>query len=84
LQTAALLGYQKSLDELCNPEELQFQIVHPGEELWMKLLAYPLLDIDERLLERATHRAVTLFGRRIAQGTLRRPARRRRETPLFP
>ena len=63
MQTAALLGYQKSLDELCNPEELQFQIVHPGEELWMKLLAYTLLDIDEHLFERAPHRAVMLFGR---------------------
>jgi hypothetical protein len=73
LQTAALLGYQKSLDELCNPEAL-----------WMKLLAHTLLDIDERLFECATHRAVMLFGRRIAHGTLRRPARRRRETPLFP
>jgi tryptophan 2,3-dioxygenase len=60
LQSAALLGCQKSFDELCNPDELQLQIVHQVEELWMKLLAYTLLGIDERLLERATHRAVTL------------------------
>jgi tryptophan 2,3-dioxygenase len=40
LQTAALLGCQKSFDELRNPDELQFQIVHQVEELWMKLLAY--------------------------------------------
>lgn len=29
----------------------------------MKLLEYTLLDIDEYLAQRATHRAVTLFGR---------------------
>ena len=63
LDTAALLGCQKPFDEFCNPDELQFQIVHQVEELWMKLLAYTLLDIDERLLERAGHRAATLFGR---------------------
>jgi tryptophan 2,3-dioxygenase len=63
LQTAALLGCQKWFDELCNPDELQFQIVHQVEKLWMELLAYTLLDIDERLLERATQRAVKLVGR---------------------
>jgi tryptophan 2,3-dioxygenase len=63
LQTAALLQCQKPFDALCNADELQFQIVHQVEELWMKLLEYTLLDIDEYLAQRATHRAVTLFGR---------------------
>ncbi len=63
LRTAALLQCQKPFDELCNADELQFQIVHQVEELWMKLLGYTLLDVDECLAQGATHRAVTLFGR---------------------
>jgi tryptophan 2,3-dioxygenase len=63
LQAAALLGCQKSFDELCNPDELQFQIVHQVKKLSMKLLAYTLLDIDERLRERAKQRRVKLVGR---------------------
>lgn len=54
LQTAALLQCQKPFDALCNADELQFQIVHQVEELWMKLLEYTLLDIDEYLAQRAT------------------------------
>lgn len=63
LRTAALLQCQKPFETLCNADELQFQIVHQVEELWMKLLGYTLLDIDDYLAQRATHRAVTLFGR---------------------
>ncbi|MEL7486057.1 MAG: tryptophan 2,3-dioxygenase family protein [Pseudomonadota bacterium] len=63
LNTAMLLQVQKPYEDLCNGDELQFQIVHQVEELWMKLIAYTLLDIDERLAENATHRVVTLFHR---------------------
>lgn len=63
LRTAALLKLQKPFDELCNADELQFQIVHQVEELWMKLLGYTLLDIDEHLEQGASYRALTLFGR---------------------
>jgi len=44
-----LLSCQSRYEELCNPDELQFQLVHQIEELWMKLIAYTLLDIDEIL-----------------------------------
>jgi tryptophan 2,3-dioxygenase len=63
LNTEALLACQKPFDALCNRDELQFQIVHQVEELWMKLLAYTLLDIDEYLEQGASVRAITLFGR---------------------
>ena len=63
LGTKALLSCQKPFDQLCNRDELQFQVVHQVEELWMKVLGYTLLDIDEYLEQRATNRAVTLFGR---------------------
>ncbi len=63
LKTESLLGCQKPFDALCNKDELQFQIVHQVEELWMKLIAFTLLDIDEYLEQRATHRALTLFAR---------------------
>ncbi|PTD16063.1 tryptophan 2,3-dioxygenase [Sphingomonas fennica] len=63
LDTGSLLGCQKGFDEFVNRDELQFQIVHQVEELWMKLIAYTLLDVDDYLLARDTHRVLTLMGR---------------------
>ncbi|WP_245518883.1 MULTISPECIES: hypothetical protein [unclassified Mesorhizobium] len=40
-----LLSCQKRLSEMVNADELQFQIVHQVEELWMKLMAYTLVDV---------------------------------------
>ena len=68
LNTHALLGCQKPYDALANGDELQFQIVHQVEELWMKLIAYTLLDIDDYMAAGDTLRVVTLFHRaHIAQ-----------------
>jgi len=47
LNTKALLSCQKDFKEFCNPGELQFQVVHQVEEMWMKLIGYTLLDIDD-------------------------------------
>jgi tryptophan 2,3-dioxygenase len=63
LDCGTLLSLQKPFDELCNKDELQFQIVHQVEELWMKLVAYTLLDIDEYLQAGNTLRVLTLFRR---------------------
>ena len=63
LNSDALLALQKPFDELCNKDELQFQTVHQVEELWMKLMAYTLLDIDEYMAEKNTNRVRTLFRR---------------------
>jgi tryptophan 2,3-dioxygenase len=63
LNTRALLACQKSFDQFCNRDELQFQTVHQVEELWMKLIAYSLLDVDEYLEKEQSHRVVTLLGR---------------------
>ena len=63
LHTKDLLACQTKFEELCNADELQFQIVHQVEELWMKLIAYTLLDIDEYLQQHNTNRVVTLFRR---------------------
>ena len=63
LKTGSLLACQKPFDELCNRDELQFQVVHQVEELWMKLMAYTLLDVDDYLKAGETHRVVTLLGR---------------------
>jgi tryptophan 2,3-dioxygenase len=63
LNTKTLLNCQSSYDELCNHDELQFQVVHQIEELWMKLIAYTLLDIDEYLQQEDTNRVITLFRR---------------------
>ena len=48
LDVSKLLDCQKPLAEMCNADELQFQIVHQVEELWMKLMAYTLVDVDVR------------------------------------
>lgn len=63
LNTEQLLACQKEPEELCNPDELQFMIVHQVEELWMKLMATTLLDIDDELQVRNTLKALTLFRR---------------------
>jgi len=63
LNTERLLACQKEPYELCNPDELQFIIVHQVEELWMKLMATTLLDIDVEMRAGRTLKALTLFRR---------------------
>ncbi len=63
LNTKALLSCQKDFKDFCNADELQFQLVHQVEELWMKLIGYTLLDIDDYLQQENTNRVVTLFKR---------------------
>jgi tryptophan 2,3-dioxygenase len=63
LNTKALLSCQKDFAALCNHDELQFQIVHQAEELWMKLIGYTLLDVDDYLQAENTNRVVTLLHR---------------------
>jgi tryptophan 2,3-dioxygenase len=63
LNTPALLACQKDYRNLCNRDELQFQIVHQVEELWMKLIGYTLLDLDECIQAQHTNRVITLFRR---------------------
>src|SRR5258707_27393 len=63
MNNKTLLSCQAKFEELCNADELQFQLVHQIEELWMKLIAYTLLDIDEYLQQENTNRVITLFRR---------------------
>jgi tryptophan 2,3-dioxygenase len=71
LNTKQLLTCQKDFKDFCNADELQFQIVHQIEELWMKLIGYTLLDIDDYLQQENTNRVITLFRRvHIAQRLL--------------
>ncbi|HKV26762.1 MAG TPA: tryptophan 2,3-dioxygenase family protein [Candidatus Acidoferrales bacterium] len=63
LNTKALLSCQKDFKDFCNADELQFQIVHQVEEMWMKLMGYTLLDIDDCIRKEDTNRIVTLFRR---------------------
>ena len=63
LNTKNLLSCQSKFEDLVNADELQFQIVHQVEELWMKLIAYTLLDIDDYLQQQNTNRVLTLFRR---------------------
>jgi tryptophan 2,3-dioxygenase len=63
LGTEKLLGCQKPFDELTNHDELQFQIVHQVEELWMKLMIHTLLEVDSYMAAGDSRRVVTLFGR---------------------
>src|SRR5882762_3313024 len=63
LNTKALLSCQKDFKDFCNADELQFQVVHQVEEMWMKLIGYTLLDIDDYLQKENTNRVITLFRR---------------------
>jgi tryptophan 2,3-dioxygenase len=63
LNTKALLSCQKAYEKLCNQDEFQFQIVHQVEEMWMKLINYTMLDIDDYLHQENTNRVITLFKR---------------------
>ena len=63
LNVEPLLQCQKPLEQMCNGDELQFQIVHQVEELWMKLIAYTLVDVRDFIDQGNTHRVVTLMGR---------------------
>lgn len=63
LNVDRLLQCQKPLAELCAPDELQFQIVHQVEELWMKLMAFTLAEIAGHMAERQTMRVLSLFDR---------------------
>lgn len=63
LNTKALLSCQKDFKDFCNADELQFQIVHQVEEMWMKLIGYTLLDIDDYIQKEETNRVITLFRR---------------------
>lgn len=63
LNTEQLLACQKAPGNFCNPDELQFMIVHQVEELWMKLMGETLLDINDAMLERRTFKVLTLFQR---------------------
>ena len=58
-----LLACQKPFAELVNGDELQFQIVHQVEELWMKLAAYTLLDAEEAIAAGEALKALSLFDR---------------------
>jgi len=63
LNTKSLFACQKDFGSFCNRDELQFQVVHQIEELWMKLIAFTLLDIDEYLQQENTNRVISLFRR---------------------
>ena len=63
LNTVQLFSCQSDFHELCNGDELQFQIVHQIQELLMKLIAYTLLDIDDYMQKEKTNRVITLFKR---------------------
>jgi tryptophan 2,3-dioxygenase len=63
LQCDRLLACQKPLAAMVNGDELQFQVVHQVEELWMKLIAYTLVDVMGYMEEQETHRVITLMGR---------------------
>lgn len=63
LNTAILLTCQKDLAKLSNADELQFQIIHQAEELYLKLINFSLLEIDKLFQEQKNSQAITLFHR---------------------
>ncbi len=58
-----LFSCQTPFKDLCNGDELQFQMVHQIEELLMKLMNYTLLEIIDCMAMRQTNKLMTLFNR---------------------
>ena len=63
LDTPRLLSCQKPFDKFCNHDELMFQVVHQSEELWMKLIGWSLMEVDDWIAKKNTNRVLTLMGR---------------------
>ncbi|MEM0911969.1 MAG: tryptophan 2,3-dioxygenase family protein [Pseudomonadota bacterium] len=63
LQCDKLLSCQTPIASLSTHDEMQFQIVHQVEELWMKLIAFSLTEIMALLPQRHTFKILTLFKR---------------------
>lgn len=63
LQCDKLLACQKSIADLATADEMQFQIIHQVEELWMKLICFTLVDILDYMQKQQHHRVITLFSR---------------------
>lgn len=63
LRTDRLLSCQKTPDEMINDDELQFQIVHQVEELWMKLMLVTMMDAHDEIRRENAFKAVTLLRR---------------------
>ena len=63
LQCDKLLSCQKPIADLATADEMQFQILHQVEELWMKLICFTLVDILDYMEKGEHHRVVTLFSR---------------------
>ena len=61
LRTMDLFSCQKTYAQCCNEDEMQFQIVHQVEELWMKLISYTLFEIKQCMEKEETNRVVGLF-----------------------
>ena len=63
LNTQVLLNCQKKYTEAVNRDEIQFQIVHQVEELWMKLIAISLKEVLDSMHATDHGRVLTLFKR---------------------
>ncbi len=63
LQCDKLLDCQKPIKDLATADEMQFQIIHQVEELWMKLICFTLVDILDYMQQQKHHRVITLFSR---------------------
>ena len=63
LQCDKLLSCQKPIAELATADEMQFQILHQVEELWMKLISFTLVDILDYMASGEHHRVISLFSR---------------------
>lgn len=63
LKTHELFSCQTDFNDLCNNDELQFQIVHQIEELLMKLIGFTLVEIKDCMQQRQINKVVSLFKR---------------------
>lgn len=63
LKTKDLLSLQTNYNDLCNADEIHFQLVHQAEELFFKSLNCSLLEISKYIHEKNLQRIISNFKR---------------------
>lgn len=63
VRTQDLLALQTPVEQLVDPDELMFQVVHQAQEVWLKLLAHELAGVVEHLDEDLLWPAVAALER---------------------
>lgn len=65
LKTKDLLSLQTNYNDLCNADEIHFQLVHQAEELFFKSINCSLLEVSKYIHEKNAPRIISNFKRAL-------------------